>query len=317
MLMEGKLKRNLFKENSHQASGGSASITSERSTWRNAFVLLRIPFSMYLMPVFWFALSNSEDVDMLSAMLVFVVLHVFMIPASYGFNSIYDRDEKSIGGLENPPPVGSELFQLVLIFDALALIVGAYISLQFAVMVMTYTVVSKAYSFDKTRLKRFPLVSTWIVAAFQGAFLYYMVLVALKQHIDNLQFIYGLVAMLLIAAMFPLMQIYQHDQDSARGDVTLSIWLGVKGTFIYSAIMMFIGFSSLFMLYLRYKEVLDSIVLAICILPMLFFFVKWMFMSFTDEGHVHYKNAMKVNGLWAVGLSLAFIFQLVYSHYLL
>jgi 4-hydroxybenzoate polyprenyltransferase len=314
--MQAKLKTNQFKENSHQATGNSASIASERSTWRNAFVLLRIPFSMYLMPVFWFALSNSEEVDMVSAMLVFVVLHVFMIPASYGFNSIYDRDEKSIGGLESPPPAGSELFQLVLVFDALALLFGAFISIQFAAMVMTYTVVSKAYSFDKTRLKRFPLISTWVVAAFQGAFLYYMVLVALKQNIDNLQFIYGLVAMLLIAAMFPLMQIYQHDQDEARGDVTLSLWLGIRGTFIYSAIMMVIGFTSLFSLYLRYKEVLDSVVLAVCILPMLFFFAKWMVMSFVDEEHVHYKNAMKVNGLWAVGLSLAFIFQLLYTHYL-
>ena len=309
------MKRNKLDDTRLNSTGNSASITTERSAWRNAFVLLRIPFSMYLMPVFWFALSNTEEFDMITAFLVFVVLHVFMFPASYGFNAIYDRDEKSVGGLETPPPVGSELFQLVMFFDIAAIILGLIVSGQFALMVLTYTIVSKAFSFDKTRLKKFPLLSTLVVAAFQGAFVYFMVLVALKQNIDNLQFAYGMVAMLLIAAMFPLLQVYQHDQDQARGDMTLSLWLGKRGTFIFSAVLKAIGLALLFVLYANHKDAFMSITSMLCILPMLYFFAKWMYLSFKDEEHIHFKNSMKMNGLWAVSLTLAFLIQIIYNHY--
>src|SRR3954471_3392589 len=55
-----------------------------------------------------------------------------------------------------------------------------------------------------------------------------------------------LIATLLIGAYYPLTQIYQHEEDSARGDVTISILLGIKGTFIFSASMFGIAFAVVF-----------------------------------------------------------------------
>ncbi|WP_223285001.1 hypothetical protein [Hymenobacter qilianensis] len=72
--------------------------------YRRAVPLLRIPFSVYLMPVFWFGLSAlREPFSLWRAAGVFVVLHVLAYPASNGYNSYYDRDEGSIGGLKKPP----------------------------------------------------------------------------------------------------------------------------------------------------------------------------------------------------------------------
>ena len=42
---------------------------------------------------------------------------------------------------------------------------------------------------------------------------------------------------LQIAGVYPLTQIYQHEQDLADGVTTISYKLGYKGTFIFSAIM--------------------------------------------------------------------------------
>ncbi len=44
----------------------------------------------------------------------------FLYPASNAYNSYFDKDEKSIGGLKNPPPVRKELYYLALLFDGIA-----------------------------------------------------------------------------------------------------------------------------------------------------------------------------------------------------
>jgi hypothetical protein len=57
------------------------------------------------MPVFLFALAISPNISGPRLLVVFAVLHLFLYPASNGFNSYFDKDEKSIGGLKNPPKV--------------------------------------------------------------------------------------------------------------------------------------------------------------------------------------------------------------------
>ncbi|UOQ78239.1 hypothetical protein MUN84_06535 [Hymenobacter sp. 5516J-16] len=73
------------------------------AAYRRALPLLRIPFSVYLMPVFWFGLSAlPPGFSVARAVGVFVVLHLLAYPASNGYNSYYDQDEGSIGGLRQP-----------------------------------------------------------------------------------------------------------------------------------------------------------------------------------------------------------------------
>ena len=82
------------------------------------------------MPVFWFGLSAlREPFSGWRAVGVFVVLHLLAYPASNGYNSYYDRDEGSIGGLRTPPKVSPELLHLVWLFDALAVLGGLLLGL--------------------------------------------------------------------------------------------------------------------------------------------------------------------------------------------
>ncbi|MDX5481218.1 MAG: prenyltransferase, partial [Hymenobacteraceae bacterium] len=79
------------------------------TNYRTALTLMRIPFSLYLMPVYWFALSTVSGFALWRAVAVFLVLHLLVYPASNGYNSYHDRDEGSIGGLKQPPKVTHEL----------------------------------------------------------------------------------------------------------------------------------------------------------------------------------------------------------------
>jgi 1,4-dihydroxy-2-naphthoate octaprenyltransferase len=71
---------------------------------------LRIPFSLFLMPVFFFALGLTPNLNESRILWVFLALHLFLYPSSNGYNSFFDRDEESIGGLKRPPKVTPDLF---------------------------------------------------------------------------------------------------------------------------------------------------------------------------------------------------------------
>jgi len=94
----------------------------KHSTWAH----LRIPFSIFLLPVYLFALSISYPSDFFNPLLIFVILHFLLYPASNGYNSFFDKDEESIGGLKNPPKVSLELYYVSLVLDMLA--IGYYMS---------------------------------------------------------------------------------------------------------------------------------------------------------------------------------------------
>jgi hypothetical protein len=151
--------------------------------WFDKSVLLhlRIPFSFFLMPVFCFALSQSPHPDVWLTIGVFLILHLFLYPASNAYNSFYDKDEGSIGGLEHPPPVSKNLLYAAWTFDVAALLLGALIGWSFVLALLTYGMVSKAYSYDKIRLKKYPVLSWLVVGLFQGAFTYLMVFQAINQ----------------------------------------------------------------------------------------------------------------------------------------
>src|SRR5688572_15422596 len=89
--------------------------------------LLRIPFSLYLMPVYLLALSQAASIRPAEAIFSFVIIHLLVYPASNGYNSYVDKDEGSIGGLEHPPRPTSELFYTTLVLDMLSILSGAFL----------------------------------------------------------------------------------------------------------------------------------------------------------------------------------------------
>ncbi len=123
---------------------------------RSTIQLLRFHFSFFLMPVYWFALSQVVNPDSKRALLIFIILHLLIYPSSNGFNSYMDRDEGSIGGLKSPLPPTKELLYVSLIMDGLALFLGLFISIYFTMAAVIYILASRAYSARSIRSKEIP-----------------------------------------------------------------------------------------------------------------------------------------------------------------
>ena len=122
-------------------------MASYKQEWIDALKHLRLHFSLLLMPVFLFAVSQLPEVNYTIAALVFIILHVLTYPASNIFNSYYDRDIGSVGGLKNPPPPNKKMLWLANTLDISALLFSLSISNTFALLISVYISASRLYSY--------------------------------------------------------------------------------------------------------------------------------------------------------------------------
>ncbi|ALW85365.1 prenyltransferase [Hymenobacter sedentarius] len=286
-------------------------------SYRRALPLLRIPFSIYLMPVFWFGLSALRGPwSGWKAAGVFVVLHLLAYPASNGYNSYYDKDEGSIGGLKAPPKVTPELLHLVWLFDALAVAGAALLSLPFAALVVLYLLISKAYSYDGIRLKKYPLLSTLVVVLFQGAFTFLMTQVGAgaswAQLSDETNLLLALVSTLFLCGSYPLTQVYQHDEDARRGDCTLSLRLGIRGTFVFAAVGLLAGAATLGLAYWLRQEIRPLLIFLVATGPVVWLFGRWAWQVWHDERAANFEHTMRMNQVSSLCLSAAFVAMLLW-----
>lgn len=278
-------------------------------TLRAILLHLRLPFSLFLLPVFWFALSQSVTPDLSRSLLVAFILHFLLYPASNAYNSFFDKDEESIGLLESPPPVDQSLHYVAWGLDILALLLGLFAGWPFVLYLLIYGLISKAYSHDRIRLKKYPIWSWLIVSSFQGGFTYLMTLqainnVPLEQLFTSQTLLAGLLCTLNVMAMYPLTQIYQHAEDARRGDLTLSRLLGLEGTFL-CALLVFMG--SLMGFYIYFDGRSPFYLLLAFILPAMVFFVLWYFRVRNDATRADFHSAMRMTILSCLGLNGFFL----------
>jgi 1,4-dihydroxy-2-naphthoate octaprenyltransferase len=136
---------------------------------RSTIQLLRFPFSLFLAPVFFFALSAVEEIHWMRTLLIFFILHILVYPASNGYNSFMDRDETPIGGIAVPLQPTKQLFYFTIAMDILAVVMGLLISPFFSLGIGLYILASRSYSYRGVRLKKYPVTAFITVIIFQGA----------------------------------------------------------------------------------------------------------------------------------------------------
>jgi 1,4-dihydroxy-2-naphthoate octaprenyltransferase len=290
-----------------------------RSTWLH----LRIPFSYFLMPAYLFALSISPNLSERNLLWSFVIIHLLLYPASNGYNSYFDKDEKSIGGLKNPPPVTRGLYFTSLLLDVIAIALGfIQISMEFAILLLVYGLVSKAYSHPSIRLKKYPIGGWLTVVIFQGVFTFMMCYAGINGFAFGNLFrekvlIGGALVSLLLFASYPLTQVYQHSEDARRGDKTLSMLLGVRGTFYFAMTFFAVAAAGFMLFFNTYFEHRWAISFLVILLPVMMYFIAWFVRIVRDERNATYSSAMWLNFISATCLNGFFIeFFLETSHIL-
>jgi hypothetical protein len=275
---------------------------------RSSLLHLRIPFSLFLSPVFFFALSELRNsyVSFASAGLLFFILHILIYPGSQAYNSFYDRDEDSIGGLLSPPRVEGDLIFWAWAFTLSGLLALFFMGWESFVLGVVYVCFSKLYSHPRSRWKARPFLSSFIVSFSQGSLVFILVCRGLAplEPLSSRQLFASLLSTLIILSGYPLSQIFQHPEDARRGDWTLSRYLGIRGTLIFSVLsflLLQLGFLGLYSSDLRHFFLLQ-----ICLLPGLLQFL-YILKSFFDSSRIPDQPAITRLQLWtSLGFMLFF-----------
>lgn len=285
---------------------------------RSTILHLRFLFSWFLMPVYFFALAISPNLNGDRLLWSFVIIHLLVYPASNGYNSYFDKDEGSIGGLKNPPPVNRSLFVAAWLLDLVAVGLAWWkVNSIFAVMILLYGLASKAYSHPAVRLKKYPIAGWLWVAFFQGVFTFVMCYAGINAlPVENLVqtkvLIPGALASLMLLGTYPMTQVYQHAEDAKRGDTTISLKLGVRGTFglvmgIFS--LASVLYAAYFYTFFEWRFAMSFLV---ALFPVVVFFLIWFYRVWRNEEVANYRNTMWLNFLSATCLN-GFFFWLFWE----
>lgn len=191
---------------------------------------LRLPFQLTLAPIFlWGALLSGGGWDA-EATAAFLALHLFLYPAATAFNAAYDRDVGPVSGMEVPPEAPPHLagFALVLALAGagLAAFAGAAFLLAYA-LIAGWTA---AYSHPATRWKASPWQSALAIALGQGAlgFAAGWIATAGPEGGAGLLAAGAAGSALTALGLYPATQVFQIEEDRARGDRTLAVALGPR-----------------------------------------------------------------------------------------
>jgi len=260
------------------------------------------------MPVYWFALSQTDTINKAHAILIFIILHLLVYPASNGYNSYMDRDTESVGGIKNPMQPTKQLFYFTLLLDGIAIALSFLISLYFVLGIVAYILASRAYSYRGIRLKQYPVIGYITVIFFQGAVTFFLVMHGCSSNKTLAVPLYAMIAAsLLIGGFYPLTQIYQHQQDKEDGVTTLSLLLGYKGTFIFTAIIYLFAISTLAYQLISTLQQNSFFIIQIFFIPVLVYFFWWFRQVTLKHTAANFVNTMRMTMVASVCTNAAFI----------
>jgi 4-hydroxybenzoate polyprenyltransferase len=285
-----------------------------RDELKTLVVHLRLHFQLLLAPVFLWGWLIAGGGFSLAMAIGFVALHVFLYSGATAFNSYYDRDSGPVGGLERPPPVPRSLLPLALLMQVVGWVLAALVNLPFWLACGTFIGLSSAYSHPRIRLKAHTLSSLLVVGFGQGVLAFVAAWAATRGEVASAWSVDGALgaaaAMALILALYPLTQLYQIEEDAARGDRTLAVAWGPAGCFRFSLVFTLIGGAAMLVGLLRRFGPVDAALVGVG-LGAQFVAILWLARGFDSRRIVEtYRRVMGVNALSAGALGAYLLVRL-------
>jgi 4-hydroxybenzoate polyprenyltransferase len=242
---------------------------------------------------------------------------VFLYAGATAFNSYYDRDEGPVGGLERPPPVLPALLPLALGMKAIGAVLAALVNLPFLVVYLAFAALSLAYSYPRVRLKAHTWGSLLTVGFGQGVLAFLAAWAAVQGELASALSAQGVLgaiaATLLILAIYPLTQLYQVDEDSARGDRTVAVVWGARACFLFAEGCVVVGGAAMLaVLWLEFGW-WDVALVGLGLLVELVAIASWAARYDPRQILANYRRVMRLNTLSAGGLSLYLLGRLFAS----
>jgi len=186
------------------------------------------------------ALHGEHVGAALTALVLWVVL---LNGGTLALNTAFDRDEGDIGYLRAPPPVPRYLLP----FSVALLVAGQLLAFSlppaFQIDYGICFALSVLYSVPPFRFKAVAGVD-WVINMWGfGTLTPYAAWAATGRSLDTGHALVLLAFCPLFAALYPLTQLYQFDEDRRRGDRTLALILGMRRSLLVAIVSALIAFA--------------------------------------------------------------------------
>lgn len=220
------------------------------------------------------------------------------------FNSAFDRDEGDVAYLRRPPPPPAHLASFGFCLMALGLLGTWLLPAEYRAAYAVCLGLSVLYSAPPFRLKSVP-GADWIINMLGfGTLTPYAGWAATGIPLDR---VHGLVLVAfcpLFAALYPLTQIYQLEEDRGRGDRTLALLLGVQRSLVVSLVAAGVAFWLLALAGIRAgwgpHDLWRWLVLGLCAVVWGMLLASWLHRHRLMSERDHQRGMYLALGAWAI-----------------
>jgi len=219
-------------------------------------------------------------------------------------NSAYDRDEGDIAYLRRPPPPPAHLARFGFCLMTLGLLGALLLPAPYRAAYAICLGLSVLYSVPPFRLKAVP-GADWAINMWGfGTLTPYAGWAATGLPLDQPHGMVLLAFCPLFAALYPLTQIYQLEEDSRRGDRTLALMLGVRRSLFVSLGAVGVAFVLLALAGVRIgwgvQDVRRWLPLALCGVAWGLVLVSWLHRQRRMSARDHQRGMYQALGAWAL-----------------
>jgi len=245
--------------------------------------------------------SNDHRGDLILGTLGFVI---GINGGTLALNSAYDRDRGAIAYLEHPPPVPRGLAAVGLGLMGMGLLIALRLPVRFFITCAICALLSVWYSIPPIRLKAIAGLD-WLVNFLGFGLLTPYAGWALTG--GSLTTSGGIVLTsfaALFGSLYPLTQLYQLEEDRARGDRTLAVAVGITRTFALAIPMAVLALAGLGLAAAR-AEWSDAVAarwaaLAVAALAWIATLWPWWLQRLTADSRGHQRFMKRSFLAWAV-----------------
>lgn len=237
----------------------------------------------------------------------FFNVHILLNGGVTAYNSYWDDDDGPIGGIEHPPKMKRWMHPASVLVQAVGLVFAWQEGATFVGLWLLTMLLSVVYS-GPARWKGHPVGSLLCVGIGTGTNTFLLgYLAAGGPGLSRPVLAAAAGAAALLLSLYPVSQIYQLDEDRARGDRTFAAVYGTEG--VHRFYVMAYGFG-LGLLSATLFAVHSTLALAIAVVGTAAGALTWRVLSRLSPDRVGYRRVMRLK----YGASLSFVIFLIAAH---
>lgn len=182
-------------------------------------------------------MADTVELNTKQYWLQFLNIHILLFGGATAYNSFWDKDKGPIGGLKNPPKMSGWMHPASLLLQVAGFVFTLYVGWLYSVIYLVSFLLFWLYSTPLARWKGDPVLSVLVIGISTGINSVLLGSVAAGGTIHLSLITASIGATLILLSLYPVSQIFQTEEDKARGDTTFAVKFGIKGVknfFTYS-----------------------------------------------------------------------------------